>query len=260
MTKVALLGCGWLGLPLAKQLLKVGYYVNGSTTSSEKTTLLNGIGVNTFLIDLEKPPDNLTSFLDAEELIITIPPKAKNYAQLIKKILPEIEKSTIKRVIYTSSVSVYGNVSGVITEETKTQATRASVKQLIEVEQALLNNRNFNTTIIRLGGLIGNDRHPAYHVSGKQLKSPNDSINLIHLDDCVAVIKKLLKAPLVNNTFNLVNPYHPSKANYYTKCCHFLKLPPPIVIHDYKNNSKEISSEKIRTLLNYPFKNNLILS
>ena len=34
--KIALIGCGWLGLPLAKSLLKKGYQVAGSTTSVEK--------------------------------------------------------------------------------------------------------------------------------------------------------------------------------------------------------------------------------
>ena len=36
MTKVAILGCGWLGLPLAIKLLKSGYHVNGSTTSEKR--------------------------------------------------------------------------------------------------------------------------------------------------------------------------------------------------------------------------------
>ena len=159
----------------------------------EKVSLLNNLGVNAFHIDLEHPSDNLSSFFDADELIITIPPKAKNYAQLIEHLIPEIEKSTIKRVTYTSSISVYGNAIGVITENTKTQPIRTSVEQIVEVEQLLLNNNTFNTNIIRLGGLIGTDRHPAYHVSGKQLKAPYDLINLIHLDDSLAVIKKLLK-------------------------------------------------------------------
>lgn len=260
MIRVAILGCGWLGLPLAKKLLQEGYHVNGSTTSLGKVSLLNNLGVNAFHIDLEQPSDNISSFLDADELIITIPPKAKNYAQLIEKLLPEIKKSTIKRVTYTSSISVYGNATGVITENTKTQPTRTSVEQIIEVEQLLFKNDMFKTNIIRLGGLIGNDRHPAYHVSGKQLKAPNDLINLIHLDDCIAVIQLLLKTNITNNIFNLVNPYHPTKKNYYTECCKHLNLALPVIKDNSKITPKEISSEKISNVLNYEFKNNLILS
>ena len=260
MIRVAILGCGWLGLPLAKKLSQEGYHVNGSTTSLEKVGQLNNLGVNAFHIDLEQPSDNLSSFFDADELIITIPPKAKNYTQLIEHLIPEIEKSTIKRVTYTSSISVYGNATGLVTENTKTQPTRTSVEQIVEVEQLLLNNNTFNTNIIRLGGLIGNDRHPVYHISGKQLKTPNDFINLIHLDDCIAVIQLLLKTNIPNNIFNLVNPYHPTKKNYYTECCKHLNLALPVIKDNSKITHKEISSEKISNVLNYEFKNNLILS
>ncbi|MGB1268714.1 MAG: SDR family NAD(P)-dependent oxidoreductase [Flavobacteriaceae bacterium] len=260
MTKVAILGCGWLGLPLAKTLLKNDCIVNGSTTTAGKTKTLSALGINVFQINLEQQSSNLDAFLNVEELIITIPPKAENYAQLIADLIPKIKASTIKRVTYTSSISVYGNASGIITEETDTNPLRESVKQIIEVEQLLLNNKSFSTNIFRLGGLIGAGRHPAYHISGKQLKTSNDLINLIHLEDCIAVIKQLLKTSTTNNIFNIVNPYHPSKATYYTTCCQFLKLPPPIITDNSKSNLKEVSSEKISTLLNYQFKNNLILS
>ena len=34
--KIGIIGCGWLGLPLAKLFLKNGFLVKGSTTSKEK--------------------------------------------------------------------------------------------------------------------------------------------------------------------------------------------------------------------------------
>lgn len=260
MTKIAILGCGWLGLPLAKALLENNYIVNGSSTTIEKTETLSAFGIKAFQVNLEQQSNSLNDFLNAEELIITIPPKSTNYAKSIETLLPKIEASTIKRVIYTSSISVYGNVTGVITEKTETHPTRTSVEQIIEVEQLLLNNKSFSTNVIRLGGLIGNDRHPAYHVTGKLLNTPNDLINLIHLEDCIATIQLLLKSNITNNIFNLVNPYHPTKANYYTNCCKYLNLPLPIIKNDSKISKKEISSKKICTSLNYQFKNNLILS
>ena len=39
---ISILGCGWLGLPLARQLIKLGYSVKGSTTSPEKIQILKG--------------------------------------------------------------------------------------------------------------------------------------------------------------------------------------------------------------------------
>jgi len=36
MTQISILGCGWLGLPLAKAILENEFSVKGSTTSREK--------------------------------------------------------------------------------------------------------------------------------------------------------------------------------------------------------------------------------
>ena len=39
--KIAIIGCGWLGLPLAKKLIKENFIVKGSTTSKEKISVLD---------------------------------------------------------------------------------------------------------------------------------------------------------------------------------------------------------------------------
>ena len=43
--QVSILGCGWLGLPLAKALIGEGYTVKGSTTTPAKLNLLKEEGV-----------------------------------------------------------------------------------------------------------------------------------------------------------------------------------------------------------------------
>lgn len=260
MTRIAILGCGWLGFPLATHLLESGYTVLGSSTSIEKEKMLVQAGIQAFTIDLENIKTITKEFLNADELIITIPPKAKNYAELIKNIIPKIEASTIKRVTYTSSISVYGNATGIVTEKTKTKPLRDSVQQIVAVEQLLLNNSNFATIIVRLGGLIGPNRHPVYHLSNKILKAPSELINLIHLEDCISTIHKLLKTKNTQGVYNLVHHYHPTKQEYYSNMCKSLNLALPIINDVPTALKKEISSKKIISLLNYQFKNNLILS
>ena len=88
MTKISILGCGWLGFPLAKALLNKGFHVNGSTTTVEKLDVLKNEGINPFLIDvplsIDKENHGVESFLAAmipflegsETLIIDIPPTA----------------------------------------------------------------------------------------------------------------------------------------------------------------------------------------
>ena len=55
--KIAIIGCGWLGLPLAKKLIKENFIVKGSTASKEKISILKTEKIEPFLIDLNKGLD-----------------------------------------------------------------------------------------------------------------------------------------------------------------------------------------------------------
>ena len=50
---ITILGCGWLGLPLAKALVKAGYSVKGSTTREENLETLREAGLEPFLVELD---------------------------------------------------------------------------------------------------------------------------------------------------------------------------------------------------------------
>ena len=50
--KISILGCGWLGFPLAKKLIEIGFEVKGSTTSENKLALLKSNNIEPFLLRL----------------------------------------------------------------------------------------------------------------------------------------------------------------------------------------------------------------
>ena len=83
MRQISILGCGWLGFPLAKELLKKDFSVYGSTTSSTKLSDLKVAGIIPFQILLNENSieGNMTSFLEnSEVLLINIPPKLRGNA------------------------------------------------------------------------------------------------------------------------------------------------------------------------------------
>ena len=53
MKQISILGCGWLGLPLAKSLLEKGFSVKGSTTSLEKISVIENSGIDAFHIEMK---------------------------------------------------------------------------------------------------------------------------------------------------------------------------------------------------------------
>ena len=265
MKQISILGCGWLGFPLAKSLLQKGFRVYGSTTSVEKISLLENTGITPFLIELSDVTieGEIASFLkNSEILIIDIPPKlrgnsSENFVGKIQNLIPFIENSSVKKVLFVSSTSVYSDDNKTITEETIPNPDTESGKQLLEAEQLLKSNKKIQTTVIRFGGLIGEDRHPIKFLAGRtNLENPDGPINLIHQMDCIGIIEAIIQQDSKGNeTFNAVAPYHPTRKEYYTQKAIELNLPLPEFNESKPSVGKTILSEKVALVLNYNFIN-----
>ncbi len=267
MTQISVLGCGWLGLPLAKILIDKGFFVKGSTTSSNKISILKNFNIEAFQIKIYEDEilGNIQGFFDNSKiLIINIPPKLRhlqkeNFVEKIKNLIPLIEMSTIENLLFISSTSIYGENNCIVTEESLPNPETESGKQLLKAEQILLKNKNFKTTILRLGGLIGEDRHPVKFLSGKKnIENPNAPINLIHQDDCIRLILEIIiqgqnKDLVWNETFNAVAPFHPNRKDYYEQKAIELGIDLPEFSSINNNIGKIISSSKLVNVLEYVF-------
>ena len=273
--KITILGCGWLGLPLAKSLLAKGYVVKGSTTSESKLDLLKNAGILSFQIQLEEHQisGNIEEFLkETDVLVIDIPPGLRReistsnemtFVNKVKTLIPFIEKSGIQKVIFVSSTSVYGDGFPIveITEETKPNPDTESGKQLAITETLLQSNSHFKTTVIRFGGLLGDNRHPIKFLAGRtNVENPDAPVNMIEREDCIGIIEKILKYSETSEqhdnwgeTFNAVAPQHPTRKAYYHKKAEIFNLPLPTFAEDSESKGKIISSEKVETILGYSF-------
>lgn len=261
--KISILGCGWLGLPLAKAFISKGSTVKGSTTSVEKLTFLKDFEIESFLISLSANviEGDIHSFLeDSEILIIDIPPKLRgnskeNFIGKINTLIPFIEKNKVKKVLFVSSTSVYADGNEEITEASLARPDTESGRQLLEVEQLLLHNSNFKTTVLRFGGLIGEDRHPVRFLTGREnIENPKAPINLIHQVDCIGIILKIIETNCWGETFNAVAPFHPSKEDYYTQKAVIMNLPLPKFTSGSLSVGKTVLSDKIEHILGYKFR------
>lgn len=274
--KISILGCGWLGLPLAKSLLSKGYEVKGSTTSESKLDVLKNAGILPFQIQLEEHQiiGKIEDFLkETDVLIIDIPPGLRReissslemtFVNKVKILIPFIEKSGIQKVVFVSSTSVYGDSKNFstaleVTEETKPNPDTESGKQLVIAETLLQSNEHFKTTVIRFGGLLGDDRHPINFLAGRtNVENPEAPVNMIQREDCIGIIEKTLDFARDDNwewnqTFNAVAPQHPTRKAYYHKKAEILNLPLPTFAEDSESKGKIISSKKVETILGYSF-------
>ena len=219
---VSIIGCGWLGLPLAKFLLAKGYKINGSTTSENKLQILKQEGIVPFLVHLNPAisGNNLLDFFNTDLLIINIPPGRNNliddYVLKMNNLKEVISEWRVKKVIYISSTSVYPETNNWVNEDTEIDIQSEKALRMFTAEQVFVNNPKLQTTVIRMAGLIGPHRHPGRFFGGKSdIPDGLSPVNLIHLTDCVGLINTIIEQNFWNKTINGVAPSHPTKQDFY---------------------------------------------
>ena len=245
--KISILGCGWLGLDLALNLINNDYNVKGSATSSSSFENLKIKAIPAFIVDIKQRERVVSDFLSSDVLIISITSKSIDD---FKRLITQIEKSNIKTVIFISSTSVYPNTNEIAIEETPIKTS-----SLTEIESLFRKNKLFQSTIIRFGGLFGYDRQPGnFFKKDKKIENPEGYINFIHRDDCIQIIKNVIKSNTWNQTLNACADSHPKRRDFYKNEFKKLGKPEPIFNEESLNDYKIVTSEKLKNLLNYTFK------
>lgn len=260
VNRISILGCGWLGFPLAKQLLKEGYSVKGSTTTPEKVERLNEAGIEGSLLKLEPGFTALDpAFLETDCLLVNIPPGrgrdnvASYHLQQFSHLTEAVQRAGIKKVIMISATSVYPSGDGHYDEKVKGTPARPSGEALLQAED-LIRNTVEHSIIIRFCGLFGGERHPARFLSGKKLEQHSSNpVNMIHLEDCINIIAEAVKQQAWGETFNACAPRHPERIEFYEAACGELELPLPQFNDELSPVNRTINSAKLVQQLNYEF-------
>ena len=116
------------------------------------------------------------------------------------------------------------------------------------IESAKIRDQQY--LIIRFGGLMGYDRNPCKYLK-KEAENDTSRVNYVHQDDAVGGILHLLKNNIWNETFNIVSPEHPQRAEIWKTCngenAQFVNL-------SKETTNKIVSVEKILKLSNYSFR------
>ena len=234
--QIGVLGCGWLGTPLALRLIQKGFQVRGSTTRTEKVTALKKSGIEASKIRLGESEieGEIKSFLKGLDcLILNIPPGLRanpqgDFVAIIQLLEAHLLEAGIPHLIFVSSTSVYGNTSGEVCETNLPLPESETGKQLVAVENLLLANTSRKTQIVRPGGLLGPDRHPVFTLSGRSFHSGgNDRVNLIRLEDLLNILGLLISTGSESGTYNAVYPDHPTKRDFYTREASYFGIAPP---------------------------------
>ncbi len=262
ISKISVLGCGWLGLPLAESLLGKGYKVKGSTTTQSKFTKFLEKGIDPYYLNLTPiiQSSDITGFLESELIIINIPPGTRTKSALfhieqMQHLVPHLEKSSAQYIIYVSATSVYSNTNGEVKEEDVTEIHHAENKTLATAEKMVSEISDKKVTVLRCAGLAGYDRLLIRHFAGRKgLTIGEERVNLIHRDDVIGIIEAIIEQEKWEETYNICSPIHPLKKDFYKELAERFDYDQPEFIDAEQQSFRIVNIEKLTSEVEYSFK------
>jgi nucleoside-diphosphate-sugar epimerase len=215
--KILILGCGYLGKQLVKDALKQGYSVDALSRNPDTCATLSEMGV-TCVLPYELDDHHWHSLIhpnDYDAVILCVGSAESTQAGYQKSYLKGSE-STVTwardfegKLLYTSSVSVYGDHRGAwVDENTLSSPENWRGRIILESESILTRALASQACIFRLGGLYGPDRNRFLQAGGHRdpETSTDYDLNLIHVEDASSALRKYIEhPPTQSRLFNLTD-------------------------------------------------------
>lgn len=208
MKKVGIIGCGWLGARIATSISDQ-YELYATTTTVEKAKELNAKDIHAvvaifpdYQLSEVYPKWEMIESLDV--VIITIPISEKSccVSSLYNRIqnLSSFIGDFKGQMFLMSSTGVYPDIEKEFTE-IDVPAEKNSGERMVK-------NRYPQVNILRLGGLMGDNRLlKNYNVSNLDF-----AVNHIHYKDIAGVLLKMMENGTEKCLYNVIAPLYPSKS------------------------------------------------
>lgn len=223
--KISILGLGWFGSPLAEELKLSGHTVEGSSTTPEKVESFKAKGINAFTLKYPETPKKI----DADILVLNIPPFDEELEWF-----KSWEISPQTWIIFISSTSIESKSNHI----------------LLKQEEWIRTHPHW--TILRFGGLFGNERHPGKYLSGKKnLAGRLWPVNMLHLSDAIGFTKKVIELKMESNIFTVISSDHPTREEFYSAYCRDKNLPLPEFDQADVSTKIPLSNEEARKIYSF---------
>lgn len=272
---ILIIGSGKLGLPLATNLAEQGFQVTATTTTNNKVSsdsfanpkivYWNGQPTEETINQAQHAPKFSFSSNHFDVMIITIPPKRQhnNYLNQLMALHHFAISLNIKKLLFISSTSVWGENSAIVNEETTMKPVSDSAKAMVEFETFINNESSYQSSALKLAGLIGGTRLPGRFLANKQdLAMAKASVNLVTQRDVIGIINAIIKQDIWQPSFIACAPTHPQRDEFYTLAANKLNLIPPTfsyIDNDTAKNSKVIDASLTAKQLNYQYQDDNLI-
>ena len=234
ISKTLLIGCGYVGLPLALRLKESGHEVSAWVHSQESADALAPHQLHRVIAGSVVEPRLWDSVPESYQVIIHCASSGggseADYEQVFRKgALMMNTRQPHARRFFVSSTSVYRQNEGeIVTEKSDAEPDAATGRVLRAAEKIVL---GADGTVIRSSGIYGPRRGVLFErfrrgeaiIEGDGLRF----INQIHQRDLVAAIIHLINAGAPGEIYNASDDTPVTYRDYYTWCSKFLSQPMP---------------------------------
>jgi len=272
--RTLIIGCGYIGLRLAKILIEKGNDVVGTRRSAEGLLVLEANKIKALQVDITEP-EQLNSLQQDFDCVVncaaaphsTVAHYTSVYYQGTANVLNWLRHHKVKKYLYTSSTAVYGQNDGsIVTEEISAFSNTDTGKVLIATEEFIMKmHRAYSipAVILRVAGTYDEERGYYFKqfVNGQSVMHGDGSrfLNMVHSEDVVGAIVSALEKGEVGDVYNVVDDEPVREIDFLRWLSEQMKKPmPPVVEHKETGSrqitNKRVSNAKLKEKLGYKFK------
>jgi nucleoside-diphosphate-sugar epimerase len=236
MRPIAIVGCGYLGLRLARRWRDLTHPVRGFATRPQSLEDIAATGAEAVQLDLDRPlaPVDLAGHL----LYYLVPPAQDGaHDRRLERFLDQI-KGPVGRFVYVSTTGVYGDRAGaMVNEDTPPAPQSERAVRRLAAENALrdwADAHEVSWCILRVPGIYGPGRLPLERLRrGEPAIHPQEATpgNRIHVEDlATACLAAACAARAGRRIYNVTDGSDDSLTSYLLRVARIGNLPEPPLI------------------------------
>lgn len=265
--RIAIIGCGYVGSALGEALVHAGHHVVGTTKSPARADALRALGIEAAVLDTADTARLHELLRDRDAVVLCVAAGRKQgdyrgvYLGSAHSLISAVKGTPVQRVVYTSSVGVYGQTDGSwVDESSPVEPREENGRILLETERTLLGGAEalagdppMGVSVVRLAGIYGPNRDLTARIkacAGSRRSDGEAFLNLIHLEDIVAALAALLPVRH-HGVLNLSDDGPTTRREYYDRVIGQAGLPPIQWVRGDSplNRAKRIRNDLIKQTL-----------
>lgn len=274
--RVLIIGPGYVGLELGRQLVGLGHTVSGLRRGGDASGELRAAGILPLTGDITQPA-TLSGLPAAHDWVVNCVSSSHGgaedyrrvYLQGARNLIDWLAKSPPAKFVYTSSTGVYGQNDGSLVDETApAEPPTETGRVLVETERVFLEaarERNFPAVVLRVAGIYGPGRgwwFKQFLAGEARIEGGGRrTLNMIHRDDVAGCLMAALERGRPGEIYNAVDDEPVTQRDFFAWLAAKLNRPlPPSAPEDVEISrkrgvtDKRISNRKLKAELGYVFR------